>query len=93
MQKLTLIRSVDCRASDHTPITMQAGNPLARRTNDGKDGGGYSSMGSVAAKFRGPNDPDMPAFVGLADSWAADIWGAGHMGSAYEPVKANELQG
>jgi hypothetical protein len=24
---------------------MQAGNPLARRTNDGKDGGGYPSMG------------------------------------------------
>src|SRR5438876_7608330 len=93
MDKLTLIRSIDCRASDHTPITMQAGNPLARRTNDGKDGGGYPSMGSVAAKFHGPNDPDMPAFVGLADSWAADIWGAGHMGTAYEPVKANELQG
>jgi hypothetical protein len=93
MDKLTLIRSVDCRASDHTPITMQAGNPLARRTNDGRDGGGYPSMGSVAARFRGPNDPDLPAFVGLADSWKADVWGAGHMGSAYEPVKGNELNG
>ena len=40
MDKLTLIRSVDCSASNHTPITMQAGNPLARRTNDGRDGGG-----------------------------------------------------
>src|SRR5262245_38843834 len=28
MDKLTIIRSVDCRASDHTPITMQAGNAL-----------------------------------------------------------------
>ena len=45
MDKLTLIRSVDCSASDHTPITMQAGNPLARRTNDGKDGGGLSLDG------------------------------------------------
>src|SRR6185437_3040406 len=26
MNKLTLIRSVDCRASNHTPTTMQAGN-------------------------------------------------------------------
>jgi hypothetical protein len=93
MDKLTLIRSVDCQASDHTPITMQAGNPLARRTNDGKDGGGYPSMGSVAAKFRGPNDPDLPAFVGLADSWVADVWGAGHMGIAYQPIKGTELQG
>ncbi|HET6574454.1 MAG TPA: DUF1501 domain-containing protein [Fimbriiglobus sp.] len=91
--KLTVIRSVDCSASNHTPITMQAGNALARRTNDGKDGGGYPSMGSVAAKFRGANAPAMPAFVGLADSWRADVWGAGHMGSAYEPVKGNELPG
>jgi hypothetical protein len=93
MDKLTLIRSVDCQASDHTPITMQAGNSLARRTNDGKDGGGYPSMGSLAVKFRGPNDPRMPAFVGLADSWVADVWGAGHMGAAYQPVKGNELSG
>jgi hypothetical protein len=93
MDKLTLIRSVDCRASSHTPITMQAGNALARRTDDGTDGGGYPSMGSVAAKFRGPNDPQMPAFVGLVQKWRADVWGAGHMGSAYEPVKGNELAG
>jgi hypothetical protein len=91
--KLTVLRAVDCSASDHTPITMQACNPLARRTNDGKDGGGYPSMGSVAAKFRGSNVPAMPAFVGLADSWKADVWGAGHMGSAFEPVKGSELPG
>ncbi len=91
--KLSFIRSVDCRASNHTPITMQAGNPLAQRTNDGKDGAGYPSMGSIAAKFRGANDPDMPAFVGLANSWAADVWGAGHMGTDFEPVKGLELAG
>lgn len=93
MDKLTLIRSVDCRASNHTPITMQAGNELAKRTNDNKDGGGYPSMGSIAAKFRGPNDPHLPAFVGLADSWRSDVWGAGHMGSDFEPVKGSELNG
>src|SRR6478735_6528333 len=64
MDRLTIIRSVDCSASDHTPITMQAGHPLARRTNDGRDGGGYPSMGSVVSKFRGPIDPTLPAFVG-----------------------------
>ncbi|HLN26654.1 MAG TPA: DUF1501 domain-containing protein [Gemmataceae bacterium] len=93
MDRLTLIRSVDCRASDHTPITMQAGNPLARRTNDGKDGGGYPSMGSVTARFRGSNDPALPAFVGLADSWKADVWGAGHLGTAFEPVQGTKLAG
>ena len=91
--RLSVIRSVDCSASNHTPITLQAGNPLARRTDNGKDGDGYPSMGSIAANFRGPNDPDLPAFVGLADSWVADVWGAGHMGSRYEPVKGSELAG
>jgi hypothetical protein len=91
--KLSIIRSVDCRASNHTPITMQAGNPLAQRTNDGKDGAGYPSMGSVAAKFRGSNDPDLPPFVGLADSWAADVWEAGHMGNEFAPVKGTDLKG
>ena len=93
MDKLTVIRSVDCSASNHTPITMQAGNALARRTNDGRDGGGYPSMGSVVAKFRGANHPVMPAFVGLADSWRSDVWGAGQLGSEYAPVKGKELVG
>ena len=91
--KLTVLRAVDCSASNHTPITMQAGNPLARRTEDGNDGGGYPSMGSVAARIRGANDPDLPAFVGLAPAWAADVYGGGDLGSQYEPVKGLELAG
>ncbi|MEX0728654.1 MAG: DUF1501 domain-containing protein [Planctomycetaceae bacterium] len=91
--KLSVLRAVDCRSSNHTPITFQAGNPLAQRTNDGRDGGGYPSMGSVAAKFRGANDPDLPAFVGLADSWTSDVYEAGHMGSQFAPVKGSELAG
>ncbi len=93
MEKLVLIRSVDCSASNHTPITMQAGNALARRTDDGNDGAGYPSMGSIVARFRGPNDPSLPAFVGLADSWKADVWGAGHLGSQWEPISGKELVG
>ena len=91
--KLSVIRSVDCSASNHTPVTMQAGNPLARRTDGVRDGDGYPAMGSVAAQFRGSNDPDLPAFVGLAPSWAADVYGAGDLGSQYEPVKGLELAG
>ena len=93
LDKLTIIRSVDCRSSNHTPITMQAGNPLARRVDTGNDGDGYPSMGSVVAKFKGTNDPHLPAFVGLADSWKADIWEAGQMGFDYAPVKGSELAG
>lgn len=91
--KLSILRAVDCRMSNHTPITMQAGNPLARRTDDGRDGDGYPSMGSVAAQFRGPNHPDLPAFVGLAPSWKADVWESGHMGSQFNPVDGLQLVG
>ncbi|MGD9645503.1 MAG: DUF1501 domain-containing protein [Pirellulales bacterium] len=93
MDKLTILRSVDCSASNHTPITMQAGNPLARRTDDGRDGGGYPSMGSIVARFRGANDPSLPAFVGLAESWKADVWEAGHLGQQFAPVNGAELAG
>lgn len=93
MHKLTVLRGVDCKMSNHTPITMQAGNPLARRTDDGKDGGGFPSMGSVVARFRGPNDPGLPAFVGLADSMLADVYGAGYLGSDFAPVQGAELAG
>lgn len=93
MDKLSLIRSVDCSASNHTPITMQACNPLAKRTNDGRDGGGWPSMGSIAAKFRGANAPGIPGYVALADSLVSDIWGAGHMGGAFNPVSGKDLSG
>ena len=29
--------------------------------------GTHPSMGAIAARFRGPNDPSMPAFAGMAD--------------------------
>jgi uncharacterized protein (DUF1501 family) len=50
-------------------------------------------MGSITARFRGPNDADLPAFVGLAPSWAADVYGAGSLDRQFEPVKGLELAG
>lgn len=93
MDKFTIIRSMDATASNHTPVTFQAANPRAQRTNDGKDGGGYPSMGSIAAKFRGPNRLGMPPFVALADSMQADVYGAGQLGSAYEPLEGVKVSG
>lgn len=93
MDRLSIIRSVDCSASNHTPITMQAGNALARRTDDGNDGQGYPSMGSIVARMQPPRADGLPAFVGLADSWKADVWGAGQLGNQYEPVNGKELPG
>jgi len=93
MDEFAIIRSMDATASNHTPTTFQAANPKSRRTNDNRDGGGYPSMGSVAAKFRGPNVPGMPGFVALADSMKADIYGAGHLGHRYEPLDGVKAAG
>jgi uncharacterized protein (DUF1501 family) len=96
MDRLALVRSVDCRASnDHFPAPMQAGNPLAQRSTIDPHIGTHPSMGAVAARFRGPNDPAMPAFVGMADLnlFFADVLGAGPLGGAYEAADAAQLAG
>lgn len=96
VDRLALVRSVDCRASiDHFPAPMQAGNPFAQRSKVNPYVGTHPSMGSVAARFRGPNDPAMPAFVGMADLnlFFADVLGAGPLGGAYEAADAARLEG
>ncbi len=50
-------------------------------------------MGSIAARFRGPNVPGMPPFVALADSMKADIWGQGLLGAEFAPVQGSEMAG
>ncbi len=93
MDKFAIIRSMDAGASNHTPITFQAANPKAQRTEIGRQGGGYPSMGSVAAKFRGTNRPGMPPFVALANSMVADVYGAGDLGQQYEPLDGVNVNG
>jgi uncharacterized protein (DUF1501 family) len=96
MDRLALVRSVDCRSSaDHFPAPMQAGNPLAQRSTVDPHVGTAPSMGSVAARFRGPNHPAMPAYVGMADVnlLFADVLGAGPLGAAYEAADGAKLAG
>lgn len=93
MEDFAIIRSMDATSSNHTPITFQAGNPKAQRTEIGRQGGGYPSMGSVAARFRGPNQPGMPPYVALANSLVADIYGAGDLGQQYEPLDGMNVNG
>lgn len=100
--RLAVLRGVDCRASDdHRAAVMQTGHSLALKdlkvTPAGTLKGRYPAMGSIAAKFRGANDPELPAFVGLGDPsislWASDIWSAGELGSAYEPIAETAVAG
>jgi hypothetical protein len=93
MDRFVLVRSMDATSSNHTPITFQAANPRAQRTEIGRQGGGYPSMGSVAARFRGANQSGMPPFVALANSMVSDIYGAGDLGQAWEPLDGVRING
>ena len=66
LDKLTIIRSVDCRFSNHEPnMVMQTANRAAEpRTNP--KARLYPAIGSIVAKFRGANHPGMPASVVLS---------------------------
>src|SRR5439155_6519525 len=102
LDRLAVIRAMDCRDSvDHHPAVMQSGNSAAwkdlKPSTAGPLVGRYPSMGAFAARFRGANDPEMPAFMGMADPsfslWHADVWGAGHLGAEYEPIAERDLTG
>ena len=93
LDRFTIVRSMDASSSNHTPITFQAANPKAQRTEVGRQGGGYPSMGAVAAKFRGANQPGMPPYVALANSMVSDIYGAGDLGQPFQPLDGVRVNG
>ena len=86
--KFTVIRSVDCRGSNHEPNTvMQTANKLAEaRTNpDTKD---YPAIGALVAKFHGPNHPAVPTYAAFQRSRTHLAYG-GRLGPAYDPFLVN----
>ncbi|MBX7106716.1 MAG: DUF1501 domain-containing protein [Gemmataceae bacterium] len=89
MDKFTLIRSVDCKGSNHEPnMVMQTGNREAEpRTNP--NGAKYPSFGSFVSKFKGPNHPAMPPYVGFYRSPSHIAFG-GYLGKQWDPFRGNE---
>jgi len=88
LDRYTVIRSVDCRHSNHEPNTvMQTANLLAEpRTNP--EARHYPAVGSLVAKFRGPNRPDVPATAAFMRSRSHLAFG-GYLGRQYDPFIAN----
>jgi hypothetical protein len=88
LDRYTVIRSVDCRHSNHEPNTvMQTANLLAEpRTNP--EARHYPAVASLVAKFRGPNRPDVPATAAFMRSRSHLAFG-GYLGRQYDPFLAN----
>lgn len=88
MDKLTLIRSVDCRKSSHQPNqVIQTGDRLAAPRTNSK-GHQYPAIASLCTKFRGPNNPAMPPYVAFYKHTSHVAWG-GYLGKSYDPFNGN----
>lgn len=89
LDRFTVVRSVDCRHSNHEPNSvMQTANLLAEpRTNP--EARNYPAIGSLVAKFHGANRPDVPAYAAFMRSRSHLAFG-GYLGKSYDPFVAND---
>lgn len=91
-----------CKTGDH-PFDGRkrqqslAGDVSVDEPEGSRDRGDYPATGSLAARFRGANRPDVPAFVGLPAGTSYPIWydvyGAGNLGNDFEPVDGSRVAG
>jgi hypothetical protein len=89
MDRFTLIRSVDCRESNHEPDhVMQTGNRAATPRTIPR-GHLYPAIGSVVAKHHGANAAGMPPYVAFLRS-RNHVAFAGYLGRQYDPFPGNQ---
>jgi hypothetical protein len=60
MDRFTLIRSIDCRESNHEPNMVMQTAQLAAEPRTNPKGHLYPAIGSIVAKLRGAQHPAMP---------------------------------
>jgi hypothetical protein len=91
LDKLTIIRSVDCRFSNHEPnMVMQTANREAEpRINPESDH--YPALASIVAKHAGQGDPALPPYVVLNMQSRSHVAFAGDLGKRYEPFVAKNV--
>jgi uncharacterized protein DUF1501 len=92
LDKMTIIRSVDCRFSNHEPnMVMQTANREAEpRTNP--EATHYPALASIIAKHRGQNDPALPPYVVLNMQSKSHVAFAGDLGKRYDPFVATKVE-
>ncbi|MBX3420023.1 MAG: DUF1501 domain-containing protein [Pirellulaceae bacterium] len=89
MDRLTLIRSVDARFSNHEPnMVFQTAN-LDAEPRVNAEASTYPAIASIVAKHHGANQPGMPPYVGFYRS-NSHIAFAGALGQQYGPFQGNQ---
>ncbi len=89
LDKFTIIRSVDCRFSNHEPnMVMQTAN-LANEPRTNPKAKYFPSFGSIVAKHHGSNHPAMPPYVVLNMKSRSHVAWGGYLGTQYDPFDGN----
>ena len=88
LERMTIIRSVDARSSNHEPNRVFQTGYLDAAPRVNRVGHLYPAIGSLVAKHHGPNHPAMPPYVTFMRS-PSHIAFAGYLGKAYDPFQAN----
>ncbi len=89
LDKFTIIRSVDCKHSNHEPnMVMQTAN-LANEPRVNKEAEKYPALASVIAKHHGSNHPSMPPYVAFMKS-RSHLAFAGYLGKQHDPFLASQ---
>jgi uncharacterized protein (DUF1501 family) len=89
LDRFTLIRSVDCRFSNHEPNTVMQTANRAAEPRENREAELYPAIASIVARHRGANHRAMPASVAFMRS-RSHLAFAGYLGRQYDPFIANE---
>ena len=89
LDKFTLIRSVDCRFSNHEPNTVMQTANRAAEPRENREAERYPAIASIVGKHKGANHRAMPPYVAFMRS-RSHLAFAGYLGKEYDPFIANE---
>lgn len=91
MDKLTVIRSVDCRHSNHEPnMVMQTGN-LAAEPRVNREGDKFPALASIISRERRNTVRDLPPYVVVNMKSRSHVAWSGYLGKAYDPFLGNDV--
>jgi uncharacterized protein (DUF1501 family) len=89
LDRFTLVRSVDCRFSNHEPNTVMQTANRAAEPRENREAERYPAIASIVAKHKGANHRAMPPYVAFMRSRSHLAFG-GYLGKQFDPFIANE---
>jgi hypothetical protein len=88
---MTIIRSVDCRFSNHEPnMVMQTAN-LAAEPRTNREASKFPALASIIARQRLETAPELPPYVVLNMKSRSHVAWGGYLGHGYDPFLGNDV--